>query len=47
MNKAALKDMTTIVVRLTLTCLVAAFVMGLTFVLTHDAKEKNEQLYKD
>lgn len=47
MNKAALKDMTTIVVRLTLTCLVAAFVMGLTFVLTHDAKEKNEQLREE
>lgn len=47
MNKAALKDMSTIVIRLTLTCLVAAFVMGLTFVLTHDAKEHNEQIREE
>ena len=47
MNRAALKDMATIVIRLTLTCLVAAFVMGLTFVLTHDAKERNEQLREE
>ena len=44
MNKSALKDITSIVIRLTVTCLLAGLIMGLAFVLTHDAKEKNEQL---
>lgn len=47
MNKAALKDITSIVIRLTVTCLLAGFIMGITFVLTHDAKERNEQLRED
>ncbi len=42
MKKAALKDISSIVIRLTVTCLLAGFIMGLTFVLTHDAKERNE-----
>lgn len=44
MNKSAFKDITSIVIRLTVTCLLAGLIMGLAFVLTHDAKEKNEQL---
>lgn len=43
MNRAALKDIISIVVRLTVTCLLAGAVMGATFVLTHEAKERNEQ----
>lgn len=44
MNKAAIKDISSIVIRLTVTCLLAGIIMGLAFVLTHDAKEKNEQI---
>ena len=44
MNKAALKDISSIVIRLTVTCLLAGIIMGLAFVLTHDAKAKNEQI---
>lgn len=44
MNNAAFKDMATIVIKLTVTCLVAGIIMGGTFVLTHDAKEHNEQV---
>lgn len=43
MTKDALKDIISIVIRLTVTCLLAGTIMGLTFVLTHDAKEQNEQ----
>ena len=41
-DKKTLKDIGSIVFRLTLTCLVAGLIMGGTFVLTHDAKERNE-----
>ena len=44
MNKAAMKDISSIVIRLTVTCLLAGIIMGLAFVLTHDAKERNEQI---
>lgn len=44
MKKSALKDISSIVIRLTVTCLLAGIIMGLAFVLTHDAKEKNEQI---
>ncbi len=44
MNQAAIKDMATIVVKLTITCLAAGLIMGGTFVLTHDAKAHNEQV---
>ncbi|MBQ9396104.1 MAG: FMN-binding protein [Proteobacteria bacterium] len=47
MNKAAFKDITSIIIRLTVTCLLAGSIMGITFVLTHDAKERNEQLRED
>ena len=44
MKQGAMKDIVTIVVRLTITCLVAGIIMGAAFLLTHDAKEHNEQV---
>ena len=44
MKKGALKDIITIVVKLTVTCLVAGIIMGAAFLLTHEAKEHNEQV---
>ena len=37
-----MKDIISIVFRLTITCLVAGLIMGGAFLLTHDAKEQNE-----
>ena len=44
MSNAAFKDITSIVIRLTVTCLLAGLIMGWAFILTHEGKEKNEQL---
>ena len=41
-DKSVTKDILSIIFRLTLTCLVAGIIMGAAFVLTHDAKERNE-----
>ena len=41
-DKKTLKDIFTIIFRLTVTCIVAGLIMGGAFVLTHDAKERNE-----
>ena len=40
--KSAKRDILSIIFRLTLTCLVAGLIMGAAFLLTHDAKERNE-----
>ena len=42
-----MKNIITIIVRLTLSCLVAAFVMGLFFVLTSKAKKHNEHVNEE
>ena len=39
-----MKDMLTIVVRLTVSCLLAATVMGLCFIFTNNAKKHNEHV---
>ena len=39
-----MKEIITIVVRLTLTCLLAATVMGLCFIFTSNAKKHNEHV---
>ena len=44
MNQSAFKEICSIAIRLTVTCLIAGVIMGATFLLTHDAKERNEQL---
>ncbi len=44
MKQGAMKDIVTIVIKLTITCLVAGIIMGAAFLLTHDAKEHNEQV---
>ena len=44
MNQSAFKEICSIAIRLTVTCLIAGVIMGTTFLLTHDAKEHNEQL---
>ena len=44
MKQGAMKDIITIVIKLTITCLVAGIIMGAAFLLTHDAKEHNEQM---
>ena len=42
-----MKNIFTIIIRLTLSCLVAAFVMGLFFVLTSKAKKHNEHVNEE
>jgi electron transport complex protein RnfG len=42
-----MKNIITIIIRLTLSCLVAAFVMGLFFVLTSKAKKHNEHVNEE
>ena len=42
LDKAAKKDIFSIIIRLTITCLVAGIIMGAAFLLTHDAKQRNE-----
>lgn len=44
MNSSAFKEICSIAIRLTVTCLIAGVIMGAAFLLTHDAKERNEQL---
>ena len=44
MKQGAMKDIVTIVIKLTITCLVAGIIMGAAFLFTHDAKEHNEQM---
>ncbi len=44
MKQGAMKDIFMIVIKLTVTCLVAGIIMGAAFLLTHDAKEHNEQV---
>ena len=39
-----MKDILTIVIRLTLSCILAATVMGATFVVTNKAKKHNEHV---
>ena len=43
MPSAATKDILSIVIRLTVTCLLAGLIMGLAYIFTHDARERNEQ----
>ena len=38
-----MKNILTIILRLTVSCLIAGLVMGMTFVFTNKAKKKNEQ----
>lgn len=39
-----MKDIFTIILRLTVSCLLAGLVMGITFILTHDAKKHNAHM---